>query len=115
MGNDIPTFYDRHSMIILRQLETDEGCIELLIYANFLPKTYKCDKCRKMMPIRFSGNFEGGHAYRCTESCRKSISIRSFLCIPWPKTITLQAYVATVFVQFPQGITGGDLSIFLER
>lgn len=98
MGNDIPTFYDKHSLIILSLLETEEGCIELLKYAGFLAEKYNCDKCRKNMSIRFSSKFDGGYAYRCTDSFRRTLSIRSFLSIQWPKSITMRAYVATLFV-----------------
>ena len=115
MGNDIPTLYDIHRNNILRSLETEEGCIELLIYSGFLLEKLKCDKCRSQMPIRFSAKHEGGYAYRCTDACRKAVSIRQVLSIQWPYSITLQAYVATIFVKFPEGITGSDLSSYLER
>ena len=32
------------------------------------------------------------------------------MSIHWPKSITLRAFVATIFVFFPKGITGSDLS-----
>ena len=65
------------------------------------------------MSLRFSDKYDG-FAYRCTDRCRKIISIRNYLTIHWPKSITLKAYVATLFLLFPKGITNEDLSSEIE-
>lgn len=62
------------------------------------------------MKLKFANNYEGDHAYQCNYKCRKSVGIRPYLSIHWPTSITLRAYVATIFVLFPKGITGSDLS-----
>ena len=91
-------------------LESDVSCIELLRYSGFLPDKIICIKCGKNMSLRFTSKFEGDHAYRCNDKCRKTVSIRPNLSINWPTSITIRAYVATIFALFPKGITGPDLS-----
>ena len=110
MGNSIPTFYDRHNKNILQLLTSDEGCIQLLKYSGFLPESQDCLKCDKKMTLGFTSNYEGDHAYKCTSKCRKTVGIRKYLSIHWPTSITLRAYTATIFILFPKGITGTDLS-----
>ena len=63
MGNDVPTFYDMHYKRIHQLIDTEIGCIELLTYSGFLEETKKCEKCRKVMTIRFTSKYDGGYAY----------------------------------------------------
>lgn len=110
----MPTLYVMHAKNIRQLLESNEGCIDLLQHSGFLPQSQTCIKCGKLMSLRFASNYEGEHAYKCNDKCRKNVSIRQNLSIHWPHTITLRAYVATIFVLFPKGITGGDLSNEIE-
>lgn len=101
-----PRMYNFQNMLnVKEQLETSEGSIKLLISTGFIPSIIDCPKCHKQMKPRRITACHDGFKYVCidTNKCCFRTSMKQYLTMYCPSTISLHAYANIVFEYFPDG------------